>query len=170
MFKVIFLDVDGVLNCWETTDTCAGYRGLDDDKILRLKKIIDETGAKIVLSSSWRVNRTRDNVYALELREYLDKRLSEHGIKIYSETSFHHSSGEHRGAEIKAWRDAHKNLDYWIVLDDIVFNDFHYYGVIEHLVLTDEWDGLTDDDTKKAIWMLQNCQPYGNRVVDNEEI
>ena len=46
--KVIFLDIDGVLN----------YNGssfLSEDKIILLRNILRRTGAKLVLSSSWRI-------------------------------------------------------------------------------------------------------------------
>src|SRR6202007_2799386 len=50
--KVLFLDVDGVLNC----STTIGVTG-DADKCELVRKIITETGAKIVVSSTWRKNR-----------------------------------------------------------------------------------------------------------------
>ena len=53
--KVIFLDIDGVLNCGTTTElTKTGDRFVENKFIERLKKIVDETGAKVVLSSDWR--------------------------------------------------------------------------------------------------------------------
>ena len=172
MFKVIFLDVDGVLNDWHTTDSCAGYIGVDDDKIELLKQIIDATGAKIVLSSSWRVSMTRTNERRTELRGYLDKKLADHGLEVYSETPLYNPDDtyerEHRGWEIKQWRDQHKNIDWWIVLDDEIFRDFYDYGVTEHLVLTNEWEGLTQRGVDRAIWMLENKQPYAYKVVEDE--
>lgn len=60
--KVIFLDIDGVLNTartfrrqhkiWKET----GERGLEIDefRVFYLQKIVEQTGAIIVLSSSWR--------------------------------------------------------------------------------------------------------------------
>ena len=56
--KVIFLDIDGVLNEDTTptrTQSCALF--IDQEKLLRLKRIIDATQAKIVLSSTWRYDR-----------------------------------------------------------------------------------------------------------------
>jgi len=44
--KLIFLDVDGVLN------TRPG--SLDSDKIQLLREIVEKTGAEVVLSTSWR--------------------------------------------------------------------------------------------------------------------
>jgi hypothetical protein len=52
--KIIFLDIDGVLNC-EKTPNPRKFPYIVDRKLLaRLKKLLDRTGAKVVLSSSWR--------------------------------------------------------------------------------------------------------------------
>ena len=51
--KVIFLDVDGVLN----TDNLLkehGHTYVCPDRVILLKQIVATTGAKIVLSSDWR--------------------------------------------------------------------------------------------------------------------
>ena len=51
--KVIFLDVDGVLNDDYTADRSpAGFIGIDDGMVANLERIVRKTGAKIVLSSS----------------------------------------------------------------------------------------------------------------------
>ena len=49
MNKVIFLDVDGVLN---SNRTLYEDISLEDDLISNLKELVDKTGAKIILSSS----------------------------------------------------------------------------------------------------------------------
>ena len=52
--KVIFLDIDGVLNC-EMTRNPRKFPYVVDKKLLtRLQKLLKRTGAKVVLSSSWR--------------------------------------------------------------------------------------------------------------------
>jgi hypothetical protein len=52
--KVIFLDIDGVLNC-ETTRNPRKFPYVADSKLLgRLRRLLDRTGAKVVLSSTWR--------------------------------------------------------------------------------------------------------------------
>ena len=60
--KVIFLDIDGVLNTYQTfIDIYLEYKKtkirrleIDGDKVSLLSEIINLTGSKIVLSSSWR--------------------------------------------------------------------------------------------------------------------
>ena len=52
--KVIFLDIDGVLNC-KTTRNPRKLPCVVDPKLLRrFKRLIERTGAKVVLSSTWR--------------------------------------------------------------------------------------------------------------------
>ena len=54
--KVIFLDIDGVLNCAKTPNP-RGFPYIVDKRLLaRFKKLRDRTRAKVVLSSSWRVD------------------------------------------------------------------------------------------------------------------
>jgi hypothetical protein len=52
--KVVFLDIDGVLNC-DSTPNPRKFPYIVDKKLLaRFKKLLDRTGAKAVLSSTWR--------------------------------------------------------------------------------------------------------------------
>ena len=53
MKKVIFLDVDGVLN---SAKTLYEDSSLEDNLILNLKELVNKTEAKIILSSSWRLS------------------------------------------------------------------------------------------------------------------
>jgi hypothetical protein len=54
--KVLFLDIDGVLNC-STTRNPRHFPYVVDKRLLaRLRKLLDRTGAKVVLSSTWRLD------------------------------------------------------------------------------------------------------------------
>ena len=60
--KIVFLDIDGVLNSEEWANKCFNKLVSDDicnsdidpDAVNRLIKFLDDTNVKIVLSSSWR--------------------------------------------------------------------------------------------------------------------
>jgi hypothetical protein len=52
--KVIFLDIDGVLNCAKTPNPRKFPYIVDRKLLARFKKLVDRTGAKVVLSSTWR--------------------------------------------------------------------------------------------------------------------
>ena len=67
--KVLFLDVDGVLN---TYDTITRADTVDKEIILRLAKIIDATNCKIVLSSTWRNDEGAKDSLFKQMREMAD--------------------------------------------------------------------------------------------------
>ena len=54
MNKLMFVDVDGVLNNRATLSAGTSCWLLDPNCLLLLKDIVDKTGAKIVISSTWR--------------------------------------------------------------------------------------------------------------------
>ena len=54
--KVIFLDIDGVLNCSKTSNPRKFPYVVDRRLLTRLQKLLDRTGAKVVLTSSWRLD------------------------------------------------------------------------------------------------------------------
>ena len=147
--KVLFLDVDGVLNN-ESTNAVApsGCTGVMDSKVKLLKEIIDETGAKVVLSSDWRLCDPRD----VDYRYLVSKLKYKGGISIYGKTP--DTSWSRRGEEILMWLDDHPRVKSWVVLDDIKFNDFYNERFDGHLVITDYKVGLTASDVDKAIEVL----------------
>lgn len=54
--KVIFLDLDGVLNCKETPNPRKLPYVVDERLLARLKQLLDRTDAQVVLSSTWRLD------------------------------------------------------------------------------------------------------------------
>jgi hypothetical protein len=54
--RVIFLDIDGVLNCDRTPNPRKFPYVVDKRLLVRLKKLLLRTRAKVVLSSSWRLD------------------------------------------------------------------------------------------------------------------
>lgn len=150
--RVIMTDIDGVLN-EDTTPTRTKSRAIfiDEEKLLRLKRIVDATGAKIVLSSTWRYDRndSRYNADFLELQEAFHKV----GLAFYSFTP-EDAIGIRRGMEIKAWLGMHPEVTDYIILDDELW-DFEERGLLPRLVKTVFWDGgLTEELAQEAINML----------------
>ena len=98
--KVIFLDVDGVLNSNRTARrTQSGYTFVDNRQMKNLKHIINMTGAKVVLSSDWRYDRD-DPRYNGDYLE-LEAELLKYGVRLYGFTPELQSC--HRGMEIDCW-------------------------------------------------------------------
>lgn len=151
--KVIFLDVDGVLNDRFTEDrTPDGFIGLNHSMIDHLKAIVDQTGASVILVSTWKdewdVNpdeRSNDG-------EYLHDMLLGHGIRIFDKTQDNTSD---RGHGIVRYLQSHPEIQKWIVLDDEVFFDYEECGIMDHLVKTRYgFGGLTNQLAKEAILKL----------------
>ena len=56
VMKVIFLDIDGVLNsrAYDRKRNWNEQSDIDETRLTLVKEIVDATEAKIVLSSTWR--------------------------------------------------------------------------------------------------------------------
>lgn len=144
---VLFLDVDGVLNCsatWkgphaDNTDT------LDPVMCDRLASIVRATGCTVVLSSTWRL-------YDDDGLKKLYRWLEERGAPIHSRTP---DCGMCRGDEIKAWLDAHAEEfpdPRIVILDDD--SDFLDEQRPFHVQTDFLGEGLTDAHAFLAIDML----------------
>lgn len=147
--KTIFTDVDGVINTRNTKAISpSGYRGISDKLVKKLKAIVDDTGAKVVLSSDWRLLDHYDN----KDFHYLKQKLYyKGGIKIFDYTPDIH--WEKRGQEIRRWLAEHP-VDNFVVLDDIDFPDFYFEDFMDHVIIVNERTGLTDENVKQAIAIL----------------
>lgn len=137
--KVIFLDVDGVLN--SVKDRYSHV--LENDIHLQLlSDLVHASGAKIVLSSSWRKIPS--------LLEILKYRLGQYGIEIYSSTR---SIPGTRGTEIKDWiKHSNEPIESFVILDDD--SDMDEYTKT-NLVHTSSLIGMQPDDVAKAKEILQ---------------
>lgn len=149
--KVIFLDIDGVLNCQNSQSRCGGYIGIDNDKVKRLRKIVEATNARIVLVSSWKSRWEREyKDDQNELANYLDRKLKRERLYILDKTK---DSVWNRGEGIIWWVGTH-NVENFIILDDEEF-DYADCGIISRLVKTSFYgDGLRDEHVELAIDLL----------------
>ena len=143
--KIIFLDIDGVLNNDKTvTRTPDGYVGISDNLCKRLEKIIKTTKAKVVLTSSWKTNSSFQDL------AYMRKRLNRHLALPIGQT--HEKRAGLRGTGIKDYLETHP-CDEFVILDDYIFN-FEEEGLWDHFILTDPMVGLTNENVEDAIRIL----------------
>ena len=130
MNKIIFLDIDGVLNSQNTFIDNHEYRkffvkymnddvndkiiykmlDIDLDKVFMIRDICNLTSAKVVISSTWR----RSRYYPL-----IEERLTSLGIPIVGVTPF---ISNNRGDEIRKYLEDNK-VDDFVILDDDIFSD-----------------------------------------------
>ena len=164
MNKVIFLDIDGVLNTKEfhskmTKDTPKDEFGyaFDPVAVANLAHIIEETGAVIVISSSWKfygVTRLRE---MWKLRN-LPGRVLDITPNTISDDILLNANLEEmelgvcRGNEIKEWLSKHQGkVSNYVIIDD--FDDL-LPEQEDHAVITDTLIGITEWDSNKAIMIL----------------
>lgn len=152
--KIIFLDVDGVLNTRKTIrrlNCCNEFIFVDTRKILRLRDIVERTGAKLVLSSTWRFGAERDALYFE--REALRELVAEFRrvrCPLWFDITpyFPHAK---RWQEINAWLMLHPEVDEFVILDDL---GDELKPFADQLVLTNKLEGLTKERAELAISML----------------
>lgn len=149
--KVIFLDVDGVMNSIHN-------EWLDLKCVDNLNLIVEATGAKVVISSSW-----RDGWYKEEEMKYmvspemaaLENAMNERGMEIYDKTRPQFTGVmDFRGNQIKDYLKEYKDeVEAFVIIDDLFFPDFG--PLKDWLVLTDyDEGGLTVEKAQEAIYIL----------------
>ncbi|SEH42426.1 HAD domain-containing protein [Selenomonas sp. KH1T6] len=139
--KVIFLDVDGVLNSKQDGNS---LQLRTDLHLQLLREIIASTGAKIVLSSSWRAGFAK-------ARNTLSNRLREYGLEIMDSTPVLPGL-TCRGDEIRQWlNDSGQSVERFVILDD---DDDMAEFTDTNLVQTDPEIGLQEKDAVKSIELL----------------
>ena len=137
---VIFLDIDGVL--------CIGKSYVEWDNVCGayIRKALNETNAKLVMTSSWRV---------------VDNKLMYQRLEEFNMTKFLHDDPEtknivrkmsmrfgFRGEEIQEWLDRHPEVDNYIIIDDV--EDF-YFTQLKYLVKTNSNTGFGEREYKLVL-------------------
>lgn len=132
--KILFLDIDGVLNSKRTSVAFDGYphsfspkdmARFDMVAVALIRRLCQVTGASVVLSSDWRYDHSAHAVAnGLDL-PVMDVTPKLPGI---------------RGLEINAWLAAHPEVEQYAIVDDIA-------SMLEsqqtHFVKTDDECGLS---------------------------
>ena len=148
--KVIFLDVDGVLNGYNCLDSikcklmdilksynlCTNwYRNyrtklvyVDEKRVKRLAKIVHSTGAKVVLSSSW-----RDGFWNIPYekksvpQKLLTDLFNKYDIQVIGITPNAHDGKRYK--EIMSWLSKHIEVDGYVILDDEILDLRCFVGI-----------------------------------------
>lgn len=141
--KVIFLDFDGVLNnqAWMdhlkekwniTPEQLSMFKRdaieLDPSRVKMMSDFAKQSNAKIVISSSWRIHHSLD-----ELQEFLRSNGMDEEVLPFDITPI--TVKQHRGTEVNFWLGSHPECTHYVIFDDST--DFFPN---QPLVLT-TWDG-----------------------------
>jgi hypothetical protein len=147
--RILFLDIDGVLNRAGQHSDLAQSSSLDPQAVARLNGVLARTGARLVVSSSWRY-LILGGAMTVPGFEYL---LRTHGVAadcLVGHTCADEDTPE-RGAQIRRWLAEHGPVAAWAAVDD---------GPLElgdegwRQVQTDRRLGLTDEDAAALIRIL----------------
>ena len=158
--KIIFLDIDYVVNCMSTKERApSGVIGVERRLIAYIKEIVDATGAKIVLSSTWRKDWAFNLLNGKDW-DYLREEFAKQNLYFFDYTPIR--SDSHRGREIKEWLESTDyNVRSYVIIDDEMFDikDLHE----GHMVQTSFNDGINPYAVKMAIEILaKEDNPYGD--------
>ena len=152
--KVVFLDMDGVVNRLGVPCEAGDSQYIDKQLYVRLQQIIERTGAKVVLSSSWKDFPDYYNF----LKDFF--RCDD--IEIIDKTP---ALASGRSSEIRRWLEENEGVDRYAVLDDFDLSDGLPKSVLVRTlhVIDDGVDrrvttGLTDDDVDRAVHILNGCE------------
>lgn len=134
--KVLFLDIDGVLNSHVTRATY-GNEYIDPDIIYILNNTLIHTGCKVVISSSWKAFLSLSLVTKILTDAGLDEGL------IIGATPNLSYQFYNRGDEIQQWLDNHKVEAFAILDDECDMSD----DLSKYLVRTDLHKGMCYQDS-----------------------
>lgn len=152
--KIIFLDFDGVVSTYEK-----GWR-IDIEKLELLKKIVDKTNAKIVVTSSWKRGFTEvDDFIKSFYTNPRNKDLNNATIFDWFANSIYDITGHNsswRGDGIQRWIDKHnEEIESYVILDDDSdFRDNQLFNFVQ----TDTYEGITSREVKLCIKILNGEQ------------
>jgi len=149
--KIIFLDIDGVLNVIpEDHDQFGGT--FHKNFVENLRAIVEKTGAKIVITSTWRHGGRQT---MKDMWQYRDLPGEMFDITPYL------GHDVQRGEEIKHWLAIHPDVDGYVIIDDdrdMLLDQLHHFvwtfNNIDHSDFVDMGYGLTKECTNKAILIL----------------
>ena len=167
--KVIFLDFDGVITIPDTK------WNISLSHVKRIKKICDQTGAKLVISSSWQryagiKNETREERVANWLNGILMKNIKGPIKKFFEDYTYDMSGrfygefGNVRGSDIKSWLIRNPDVDNYVIIDDEGdILDEQLFNFVQ----TDWVFGIQDREVKLAIDVLNNKPPINSHCLND---
>ena len=152
--KIIFLDFDGVMDTsyYDHILSKEGKPGNDEYGavfdpycIRNLKRIIEETEADIVVSSSWK--------YMMSYQDFLNM-WKDRGLPGFiTDVTPNPVDRRKRGDEIDAWIEECKTECQYVIIDDLEANNFNEHQ-ISRLLIVNPFFGLDEETAERAIQIL----------------
>lgn len=148
----VFLDIDGVLNCFSTKEEApSGVIGIEPGKVALLRQILDLAGdSTVVLTTSWRDEWEPDTGGTTPDGRYLAESLAREGIAPSGKVIY---DGRSRGAGIRTYIEAHAEIDRILILDNEPF-DYRAAGVMPFWLQNSLTKGLQEKHIRQAARIL----------------
>ena len=154
--KIIFLDIDGVLNSEMYSSTQGENKDcnyIDLSRVKLLADIVNATDAKIVLTSTFRLAWDKSPHLCGNDGKYINECLAKYGLDIMDATPFI-SIFASRRKEVLTWLSHHLDeVESFVILDDIDDGWEEFDG---RVVITNPMGyGLEEEHVQKAIELLK---------------
>lgn len=143
--KILFLDIDGVLNSTRSAIALGNFphttktlRYFDVIALRLIRKVCKETGCKICLSSTWRNDKNWEEIGP--------------NLKLPIIDRTPRSLSGYRGKEIEAWLNEHPEVNQYAIVDDDgdMLEKQHPY-----FVHTSHSNGFLFEDYEKLLELLK---------------
>ena len=126
--------------------------GVEQDKIALIKQIVEATGAKLVLSSTWREDWFYSDSRNSADWDYLRAEFAKQGLCFIDHTPLH--KDRHRGEEIKSWLESTEyKVESYVVIDDCMYDIWELHE--GHMLKTSYDYGIQPGAVKMAIDILE---------------
>ena len=152
--KIIFLDFDGVMDTayYDHVLSKEGKSGNDEygcifdpNCVKNLKHIIDETGADIVVSSSWK--------YLMNYQDFLKMWEARNLPGFVTDVTPNPIERHNRGDEIDAWLEECQTECQYVIIDDLEAYNFNEHQ-IPRLLVVNPFFGIDENIAERAIALL----------------
>lgn len=153
--KIIFLDFDGVMDTEyydhilrEAGDSISDEYGMlfDPECVKNLKYIIDNTGADIVITSTWKDDMSYKEI--LDMWKY-------RGLPGFVTDVTPPTANHKRGDEIDAWLKECSTECSYVIIDDLDACNFNEHQ-ISRLLIVNPFFGLDEYTAERAIRILND--------------
>ena len=161
IFKVLFLDIDGVLNSddyfnnrEDSDNRPYPLSEFDPKAVIKINKVLEKCDL-LVISSDWRFQTNLKNIL---IEVGIDKNKVNSAIltPFLGQVFKDNVRGHEIDFVIKNLKRFYKKVNYVIIDDLLTFMPFQKV----HLVHTSFKTGITDNDVNKAIEILENTRLY----------
>lgn len=158
---VIFLDIDGVLCTPLSVRLNWLFRRpmerpfFDPIALGLLRRLVRRTGARVVLSSSWRYSFEDDDPFMQAIRDHFYRILEANGTPVWDLAPI---LGRSKGEEIAAWLEQHPGAGF-VILDDRPDEFTGTPALKARLVEVDSMRGLRRRDFRQALDLLAGVAP-----------